>query len=116
MTLAKFVQWVEEKWGLWYVMKLHGLGCGVEARLYLEHQTQGYFTNEMFLKQVSKAVDIFELKYPAAQGLFTFDNAPSHCKKPEDCLNPDVMNVSDGGKQPRMRDTIWQGNPQQIPS
>ena len=27
---------------------------------------------------------------------------PSNCKKPDDYLNPDEMNVSDGGKQPFM--------------
>ena len=32
-----------------------------EARLYLEHQTEGYFTNEVFVDQVSRAVDIFEM-------------------------------------------------------
>ena len=42
-------------------------------------------------------------------GIFIFDNAPSHCKKPDDCLNPDKMNISDGGKQPFMRDTVWNG-------
>lgn len=47
-------------------------------------------------------------------GLFIFDNAPSQCKKPDDSLNPDKMNVSDGGKQPRMRDTVWDGNVQKM--
>lgn len=50
-----------------------------EARLLLEHQTQGYFTNEMLISQVHMAIDIFE---PAAQALFIFDNAPSHTKMP----------------------------------
>ena len=60
-----------------------------EARLYLEHQTEGFFTNDMFLDQVGKAVDIFESKYPDAVGMFVFDNAPSHRKKPDDCLHPE---------------------------
>ena len=62
-----------------------------ESRLYLEHQTDGYFTNQLFLEQVSKAVDIFEEKYPDAIGMFMFDNAPSHCKKSDDVLNPDSI-------------------------
>ena len=49
-----------------------------EARLYLEHQTEGYFTNDMFLDQVGKAVDSFESMYPGAVGMFIVDNAPSH--------------------------------------
>jgi hypothetical protein len=87
---------------------------GEEARLYMEHQTEGYFTNTLFMDQVEKAVDIFELKYPGAIGMFIFDNAPSHCKKPDDCLNPSKMNVSDGGKQPFMRDTEWDGQVQKM--
>ena len=78
---------------------------GEEARLYLEHQSEEYFTNDLFVDQVMKALDIFEEKYPGVVGLWIFDNAPSHLKKPEDCLNPDKMNVSDGGKQPFLRES-----------
>ena len=85
-----------------------------EARLFMEHQSEGYFTNDHFLGQVSKALDIFERKYPSVVGMFIFDNAPSHCKKAGDCLNPDKMNVSDGGKQPKMRDTQWTGQVQRM--
>ena len=45
-----------------------------EARLYLEHQSEGYFTNDLFVDQVSRAVDIFDEKYPEAVGMFIFDN------------------------------------------
>ena len=85
-----------------------------EACLLLEHQSDGYFTNDMLVTQVVKAVGIFERKYPGAQGLFIFDNAPSHMKRPEDALNPDRMNVKDGGKQPFMRDTEWNGTAQRM--
>lgn len=64
---------------------------GDKARLYLEHQSEGYFTNSMLITQVHRAIDIFESKYPAAQGMFIFDNAPSHLKKPEDALNPECQ-------------------------
>jgi hypothetical protein len=72
---------------------------GEKACLLLEHQSQGYFTNEMLIEQVKKSIDILERKYPNAQGLFIFDNAPSHMKKPDDALNVDRMNVKDGGNQ-----------------
>lgn len=87
---------------------------GREARLYLEHQTDGYFNNDMFVKQVDMAVDIFESKYHDTIGLFIFDNAPSHCKKSDDSLNPDHMNVKNGGKQPQMRDTERNGKVQSM--
>ena len=42
---------------------------GEQACLLLETQTEGYFDSPKFLKQVSKAIDIFERKYPHAQGV-----------------------------------------------
>ncbi len=87
---------------------------GDSAVLYLEHQSEGYFTNDMLIAQVDRAIDIFEKKYPDAQGLFIFDHAPSHMKKPDDALNADKMNVKDGGKQPVMRDAMWNGAVQKM--
>ena len=58
---------------------------------------------------MEKAVNVFEWVHPEAQGLFLFDNAPSHRKVPDDSLNADKMNVGPGGKQPIMRDTTWNG-------
>lgn len=48
-----------------------------EACLYLDHQTEGYFMNELFVEQVE---DIFERKSPGVIGMFNFDNTPSRCK------------------------------------
>lgn len=85
-----------------------------EARLYLETQRDGYFNNEMFIKQVDSALQIFQRKFPRLTGIFLFDNAPSHKKYPPDGLNAASMNVYPGGKQPIMRDTIWNGETQQM--
>ena len=63
-----------------------------QARL-LETQTDGYFDSDKFLLQVDEAIDIFEAKYPTYQGLFVFDNAPSHKKCPDDALRVENMNV-----------------------
>ena len=80
-----------------------------EARVILETSKDGYFNNDMLLKQVKKTVDIFEKVHPEAQGLFLFDNAPSHRKVSDDSLNADRMNVGPGGKQAVMRPTVWNG-------
>ena len=48
-----------------------------EARLLLETNTDGYFNNDLLLKQVDKAITVFEDKYPHAQLLFLFDSATS---------------------------------------
>ena len=66
------------------------------------------------ITQVNKAIDIFEAKYPHAQALFIFDNAPSHTKMPDDALNADGMNVKPGGKQPVMRATMYGGKFQEM--
>ena len=84
------------------------------ARLSLETRKDGYFNNELFMKQVEKAISIFEAKYPNAKGLFIFDNAPLHKKVSDDVLNADKMNVNPGRKQPIMKDTIWNGTTQKM--
>ena len=85
-----------------------------EARLYLEHQRDGYFNSEMFIKQVGLALEIFDRRFPDVTGIFLFDNAPSHKKYPPDALNPSNMNVYPGGKQAIMRTTVWEGRQQEM--
>ena len=43
-----------------------------------------------------------------------FYNAPSHKKIVDNPLNVEKMNASSGGKQPVMRDTVWNGNVQRM--
>ncbi len=40
--------------------------------------------------------------------------APSHMKKANYALNADAMNVKPGGKQPAMRQTVYNRNVQEI--
>ena len=79
---------------LYFFFYESAVACGGE----LEHQSEGYF-NKLFVDQVSRSLteDV---------GMFIFDNAQSHLKKLHHCLNPDKMNVSDGGKLPFLRDTV----------
>ena len=85
-----------------------------EARVQLETSKDGYFNNDHLLDQVDHTITIFEKKHPNAQGLFLFDNAPSHKKLSDDALNADKMNVNPGGMQPAMRSTIWNGRIQKM--
>lgn len=85
-----------------------------QARLLLETQRDGYFTNDLLLQQVEITVNIFERVHPHARGIFLFDNAPSHKELAEDALNADKMNVGPGGKQPVMRNTVWNGEVQKL--
>jgi hypothetical protein len=48
----------------------------------------GYFDADDLLRQVDNAIDIFEgLTKGNAQGLFLFDNAPSHQKRAPDAIS-----------------------------
>ena len=80
---------------------------------FLRHSKMVISTDK-FLAQVDTAVDIFEEKFPHAQALFLFDNAPIHCKSSDDALCAKHMNVRPGGKQPIMRETVFDGKVQQM--
>ena len=69
-----------------------------EARLYLETQHDGYFNNEMFIKQVDSALDVFKCKFPHVTAIFLFDNAPCHRKYLPNGLNAASMNVYPRGQ------------------
>ena len=91
-----------------------------EMDVYLCHDGQeacvlpeGYFSNDKFLGQVKMAIDIFEAKYPDAQAIFMFDNAPCHRKVPNNALNADKMNVKPEESSPSC-DTEWNGQVQKM--
>ena len=77
-------------------------------------QSEGYWNCEKFLIQVENAVQIAEMNYPSERHslTFIFDQSSGHTAYADDALNAHRMNVGDGGKQPRRRDTIWDGKPQ----
>ena len=79
-------------------------------------QGDGYWNNELFMAQVKTAMSIAEFKYPKTHNtiVFLFDQSSGHCAYAEDALIAHIMNVSDGGKQPFLRDTIWDGRPQKL--
>ena len=79
-------------------------------------QVEDYWNCEKFLIQVENAAQIAEVKYPKENYTLTFilDQSSGHTAYPEDGLNARRMNVSDGGKQPRRRDTVWNGQVQSM--
>jgi len=56
---------------------------------------------------VERAIPIFEARFPGCQALFAFDNASSHATFSPDALIAKYMNLSPGGKQPKMRRTYF---------
>jgi hypothetical protein len=52
----------------------------------------GWFDSDALLAQVDRAIDVFEGKTNGnAQGLFLFDNAPSHQKRAGDAISARKM-------------------------
>ena len=79
-----------------------------------EHR-EGYWNSDRFMEQVGKSVKIADLKYPPSQGyhhVWCFDHSCGHTAFAEDALIASKMNKGPGGKQPKMRDTVWNGQPQ----
>lgn len=54
------------------------------------------------------------MTHPGAIAVFAFDNSSSHNAYASDALNAKTMNVNPGGKQPKMRDTIFNGQIQHM--
>ena len=79
-------------------------------------QGDGYWNSEHFVSQVETAIKIAEFKYPPSDNtiVFLFDQSSGHCAYADDALHAHKMNVSDGGKQPFQRDTVWDGRPQKM--
>src|ERR1700679_3531009 len=66
---------------------LYSLYCR-EARIVFKpgKNRDGYFDSKQLMAQVDRAINIFEGKANGLQGLFMFDNAPSHLRHADDCI------------------------------
>lgn len=68
---------------------------GREARIFFKAGANrgGYFGAKELLEQVGHAIDVFEGKTRGedVQGLFLFDNAPSHQKRALDAISARKM-------------------------
>ena len=95
----------------------YGANFQKEARMLLEYgeSKEGYWTSDKFLSQMDHAVKIAEIKYPKEIGyrlIWIFDNSSCHNAYADAALNASLMNAKPGGKQPRMRDIVWNGKAQ----
>ena len=87
------------------------------GRAFLEYgeNKEGYWTRDKFMEQIKRVVDMAELKYPPQDGwrhAWVFDHSSCHAAMADDALDANKMNVNPGGKQRKMRDTVWQGKAQ----
>lgn len=73
--------------------------------------------SEKFISEIEDVVKIVLVKYPKEDSyctVFLFVHSNCHGTYAEDALNTYKINAKPGGKQPRMRDTVWQGNLQRM--
>ena len=69
----------------------------------------GYWTAEDMARQFKKAITIHKRNHPNLIGLWAFDSSSNHNCVAKDALVVSRMNLSSGGKQAVMRDTIVDG-------
>ena len=74
-------------------------------------EREGYWDNAKFMIQVGGEEQIARIKYPSEKFniLWLFDQSSGHTAMAADALVATRMNVSDGGAQPKMHDTIRPG-------
>ena len=85
--------------------------------LEIGEQWEGYWNSDRFMEQVAKAVKIAEVKYPPSQGyhhVWCLDHSCGHTAFADDALIASKMNKGLGRKQPKMRDTAWNGQTQTL--
>jgi hypothetical protein len=76
-----------------------------EAMSCFEFGKDKWWTSERMVDHTLRiALPIFRYAFPGCQALFAFDNAANHCSFKHDALVAHKMNLSPGGKQPKMRD------------
>ncbi len=89
-----------------------------DARFLLKYgkNSEGYWDSDKFMRQVEQAVTIAEIKYTRERYnlVFLFDQSSGHTAYAEDSLNANNMSVNPGGKQPKLRDTMWDGKVQKM--
>lgn len=92
-------------------------GLVAEACVIIEPGTNhdGWWTAEQLIQQVvERAIPIFEATHPGAVAVFAFDQSTCHGAFAADALVASRMALRPGGKQPRMRSTIFNGSQQDM--
>ena len=82
-----------------YELEVANSGDDVEksalAVLEIGENREGYWTGERFMEQVTKAVEVAEVKYPTSRGyhyIWCFDHSCNHTAFAEDALITSKMN------------------------
>ncbi|KAG7350939.1 hypothetical protein IV203_029977 [Nitzschia inconspicua] len=77
-------------------------------KLLIGINNEGYWNSNHMAVQFEDVVDCLKVLYPSHEFVFLFDHSQGHNRKRKGALDVNNMNVSFGGKQERLRDTIIQ--------
>lgn len=80
------------------------------ATEFLETGSGIWWTGEMLVQQVKKALSVFRSAFPSQRAVWLFDNATGHSIYAPDALVASRMNLNPGGKQPHMKDGWYDSN------
>ncbi|CAG8846392.1 23391_t:CDS:1, partial [Gigaspora margarita] len=85
-----------------------------EARVIVEtgRSQDENWDGEKLLSQLKNAIGIFERTHSGCIGIWAFDNMTSYTIIALDALVAARMNLYPGGKQPKIRNTTWNGKTQ----
>ena len=74
---------------------------------------EGHWNNANFWSRWREQLILLTSSTPLI-GTVRCDQSSGHCAFKEDVLNMNRMNVNEGGAQPRMWDTVWDGKVQRL--
>ena len=79
-------------------------------------KTEKVMDKDKFMSQVKRTIDIANIKYPADEhdAVWAFDQSSGHTALADDALNAKRPNLNPGGKQPCMRNTVYNGVHQKL--
>ena len=79
-------------------------------------KTEKVMDKDKFMSQVKRTIDIANIKYPADEhdAVWAFDQSSGHTALADDALNAKRPNLNPRGKQPCMRNTVYNGVHQKI--
>ncbi|CAG8760092.1 22769_t:CDS:2 [Rhizophagus irregularis] len=83
-----------------------------EARVIMNPGTNNDSWWNIELLIIDHVIPIFEATHPRVVAIFAFDNSTSHGAFSSDTLIANRMNVKPGGKQSKMKNTVFNGNVQ----
>ena len=95
---------------VWEAMPADRCPSSHQAGLYLMigKNRDGYFTNELFIEQMTRAMLIHEHNCPGKKATFMLDWIGCHRKADPSAIDATKMNVGENGKQPLYGTTVYE--------